>query len=188
MFSGEYDQNSIWNEQGIKGCVKFIYNVWDLPKIMVDDNTISAKHEVMLNKLIKKAEEGIENFTHNTVVSDMMIFVNTIKQDKYITKEELRQFLIVLNPFAPFITSEMYEELFGKNITEEQFPVFNPNKLTENEIKIPVQVNGKVRATINIELNASEESVIEKAKQALKAENIVKAIYIPNKIINLIIK
>ncbi len=188
MFSGEYDQNSIWNEQGIKGCVKFINNVWELPKLMTNEDKISEKHEVLLNRLIKKIEDSIENFTHNTAISDMMIFVNTIKQDGFITKEELKEFLIILNPFAPFITSEMFEKVFKDDILQQQFPTYNKDKLLENEIEIPVQVNGKVKGTIKIALNEEQNSVIEKAKNLLNLKETLKEIYVPNKIINLIVK
>ncbi len=190
LFSGEYDQNTIWNEQGIKGCVKFISNVWDLPNIMTDESIISDKHQVILNKLIKKVSEAIENFTHNTAIAEMMIFVNTVKQDKYITKEELREFLIVLNPFAPFITSEMYEQIFKQSILKQSFPDFDEKKCIEDIIELPVQINGKLKGVIKVANNAEQAEVITQLKNQLP--NIAqtptkKIIYVKNRILNLIV-
>ncbi|MBO5102583.1 MAG: class I tRNA ligase family protein, partial [Clostridia bacterium] len=190
MFSGEYDQNTIWNEQGIKGCLKFVKNIWELQDLIKGED-VSKEHEVALNKLIKKCADGIENFTHNTSIAEMMIFVNKIKQDKFITKEELKQFLIAINPFAPYITSEMFEQIFNAQITEQIYPSYDENKLVDNEINLPVQVNGKLKFTIKIALNEDENAVKEKAKQQLQTKEtgeIVKVIYVPNKIINFIIK
>lgn len=191
MFMGEYDQNTIWDEKGIKGCVKFVDSVWDMANMLQGDKdgTISKSHEVALNKLIKKVEDGITNFTQNTAIAEMMIFVNQIKKDGYITYEELREFLIAMYPFAPFVTAEMYERIFGEQITDQSFPTYDKDKLLDDEIEIPVQVNGKLRGTIRIALDESAESVVAKAKQniAITGE-IVKEIYVPKRIVNIIVK
>ena len=191
LFSGEYDQNSIWNEQGIKGCVKFVSNVWDLQNILKpnSEGIVSAEHEVALNKLVKKVEDGINTFSHNTAIAEMMIFVNKVRDDGYITYEELRRFLIAMYPFAPFITAEIYEKLFGADITGTTFPTYDKDKLQDNEINIPVQVNGKLKGTIRIALNEDKDVVIARAKEAVKVSGtIIKEIYVPNKIVNLIVK
>lgn len=191
MFMGEYDQNTVWLEQGIKGCVKFVQNVWELVDLLrgENDGTIDPSHEVALNKLIKRAEEGIVNFKQNTAISEMMIFVNKVKQDGFITHAELKDFLLVLHPFAPFITAEMFEKIWGEQITEQTFPTYDPNKLLDDEINIPVRLNGKLKTTIKIALNEDKDAVIRRAKDSVKvAGTIIKEIYVPNKIVNLIVK
>ncbi len=192
MFSGEYDQNTIWNDQGIKGCVKFVSNVWELFNLLrgENDGIISKEHEVALNKLIKRTTDGIENFTHNTSIAEMMIFVNKIRDDGFITYEELRRFLTAIHPFAPFVTAEMYERIFGELITSATYPDFDPDKLLENQINIPVQIKGKLKTTISVPLNDTQDNVLALALSALKLskDDIVKVVYVPNKIINLITK
>ena len=189
LFSGEFDQNTIWNDQAIKGCVKLVNNIWDLGEILRDSDEITKAHQVPLNKLIKKIEDSINNFTHNTAIAEMMIFVNKIKQDGYITKEELRKFLIAVYPFAPFITAEMFEQVFGEMVTAQSFPQYDSSKLLEDEIPMPIQINGKLKTSIRVPLDAEQSVVEELAKEAVAIDGeIVKVVYVKNKIINFIVK
>ena len=117
-----------------------------------------------------------------------MIFVKKIKEDGYITKEELRQFLIVLNPLAPHISSEMYERVFGKDILDETFPEVDETKLEKDEITLPMQINGKVKGTVCVPKNATKEQVEQLCYETGKvnASEVKKVIYVPGRIVNFI--
>jgi len=187
MFIGEYEKNTRWTFDGIIGCQRFVNNVWYLADIMTNEQKVSKQHEVLVNALIKKADEGIENFTFNTVIAKMMEFINEVKKDKYITKEEMRIFLILLNPFAPHITSEMFERIFGTDITGQKFPNYDESKCTLDVIEVPVQLKGKLKGTVVLSKNASEDEAIEKAMEILNlTEKPSKVVYKAGKIINVI--
>ena len=120
-----------------------------------------------------------------------MTFMKKIKEDGYITKEELRQFLLCLNPLAPHITSEIFERVFKRDLLDEKFPECDESKLVKDEIEMPVQVNGKFRATVLVPLNASKDNIVEIIKESNKVaidfNSIKKVIFVPKKIINLIV-
>lgn len=152
---------------------------------------ISDEHIFKINKLIKKVTEDIENLKLNTAIAAFMDFLNVIKKDKFITKEELRIFLILLNPLAPHITSEMYEIVFDGNIINDKWPLYDEKYLINNEINLPIQINGKMKTTILIDSSIEDASIIvEKIKieypNMIKGD-IKKVIYVKDKIINIII-
>jgi len=189
-FLGGYEDNTPWTYDGITGITNFINRVWDLKDIIKDDD-ISNEHIYEINGLIKKITEDIENLKMNTAIASFMTFINVIKKDKFITKEELRIFLILLNPLAPHITSEMYEMIFGGNIIDDEWPKYDEKYLARNEINLPIQINGKMKKTILISKDALEKDVIESIKSKypeLIRGIISKVIYIPGKIINIICK
>jgi leucyl-tRNA synthetase len=192
-FLGGYEDNTPWTYDGITGITGFINRVWDL-KDMIKGDKISDAHIYEINRLIKKVGEDIENLKLNTAIASLMSFINVVRKDKYITKEELRIFLILLNPLAPHITSEIYENVFNDNIINDTWPKYDETKLSEDFITIGVQVNGKLRGTIDIALDMAKEEV---EKLALTNENvqkftqdkeIVKVIVIPGKIVNIVVK
>ena len=189
-FLAGYEDNSMWTYNGIDGIVNFLDRVWKLQEI-VKDGGVSKEHEIELNSLLKKVEDDYENAKLNTAISAFMIFIKKIREDGWLTKEELRQFLIALNPLAPHITSEIFERVFGHDILEESFPEYDKNKTERDEIEIPVQVCGKLKGKIAISKNLSQEEVLklikESGKFAVDFENVKKVIYVPNKIINLIV-
>ena len=189
-FLAGYEDNCQWTFAGIEGIVNFLDKVWKLPEIIKGDQ-ISPEHEVELNQLIKKAGEDYENLKLNTAISACMIFLKKIKEDGFITKEELRQFLIVLNPLAPHITSEIYENVFKTDILDSTWPKFDESKLTKNEIEYPIQVNGKLKGTIMVDRKISKDDLLEKIKADGKVQidfdNIKKVIFVPEKIINFIV-
>ena len=189
-FLAGYEDNCQWTFAGIEGIVNFLDKVWKLPEIIKGDQ-ISPEHEVELNQLIKKAGEDYENLKLNTAISACMIFLKKIKEDGFITKEELRQFLIVLNPLAPHITSEIYENVFKTDILDSIWPKFDESKLTKNEIEYPIQVNGKLKGTIMVDRKISKDDLLEKIKADGKVQidfdNIKKVIFVPEKIINFIV-
>ena len=192
-FLGGYEDNTPWTYDGITGITNFINKVWDLQD-MIQGEEVSDAHIYEINRLIKKVGEDLENLKLNTTIAALMSFINTIKKDKYITKEELRIFLILLNPLAPHITSEMYERVFGGNIIDDKWPKYDETKLEEDTITIGVQVNGKLRGTIDVSRTASKEEVEEVAKNNENVKKftdgleIVKVIVVPNKIVNIVVK
>ena len=188
-FLGGYEDNTPWTYDGITGITNFINRVWDL-KDIVKDGGISEEHIYEINGLIKKITEDIENLKMNTAIAAFMTFINVIKKDKFITKEELRIFLILLNPLAPHITSEMYEMIFNGNIIEDEWPIYNEKYLSRNEINLPIQINGKMKKTILVDSNIEDENEIIKIIRSeypdLIKNDIKKVIYIKGKIVNII--
>ena len=152
---------------------------------------VSKEHIYEINKLIKKVTNDIENLKLNTAISSLMSFINVIRKDKYITKEELRIFLILLNPLAPFITSEIYEMVFKSDITNDKWPEYDEKYLVVNEITLPIQIKKKTKKTIVIEKDKyNKEKIIKLIKDEypnLIKSDIKKVIYIENKIINFIV-
>ncbi len=189
-FLAGYEDSCMWTYNGIDGIVNFLDKVWKLQD-MIKGEAVSKEHEVELNALIKKVSFDYENLKLNTATAACMSFIKKIKEDGFITRDELKAFLIVLNPLAPHVTSEVFERVFGKNILSEKWPEFDENKTTRDEIAIPVQVNGKLRTTITVSKTISQAEIVEK----IKAENklaidyavVRKIIYVPGRIVNFIV-
>ena len=180
-----------WNTQNIEGAKRFIQKVWSL--YINDDKIKDAENknlEKLYHKTVKKVTEDYENLSFNTAISQMMIFVNAVQKEEVFPYEYASGFIKLLNPVAPFITEEIWERVFDdKNLIDYQpWPEFNPNLVKDDEIEIPVQINGKVKARITISVDEDEESVLFKAKQVVKLDNFDKQIYIKNKIVNFIKK
>jgi len=188
-FLGGYEDNTPWTFDGINGITTFINRVWSLQDI-VKGEEVSKEHIHELNVAIKKVSEDLEDLRLNTAISALMIFLKKVKEDGFITKEELRQFLILLNPLAPHISSEMYEKVFNKDILNESWPQYEEKYLTKDEIEIPIQVNGKLRGKITVSKDATGDEIKEKAKQAVKdylTSEVKKIIYIPGRIFNIVV-
>ena len=188
-FLGGYEDNTPWTFDGINGIMNFVNRVWSLLDI-VKGEEVSKEHIYDLNRTIKKVGEDLEDLKLNTAISSLMIMLKRVKEDGFITKEELKQFLILLNPIAPHITSEMYEIVFGGDIMNEAWPKYDEKYLVEDEIEIPIQVNGKLRAKVKVSKSASEDEVKAKAVEAVKdfvANGIKKIIYIPGRIFNIVV-
>ena len=189
-FLAGYEDSCMWTYNGIDGIVNFLDKVWKLQD-MIKGEAVSKEHEVELNALIKKVSFDYENLKLNTATAACMSFIKKIKEDGFITRDELKAFLIVLNPLAPHVTSEVFERVFGKNILSEKWPEFDESKTTRDEIAIPVQVNGKLRTTITVSKTISQAEIVEK----IKAENklaidytvVKKIIYVPGRIVNFIV-
>jgi len=197
-FMGPIEDSFPWNENGVKACYKVLNNVWALSE-KVSDEKISSQ-EIHINNLIKNISYMYENLRFNTAVSEIMIFINNIKNDEKISKEVFIKFLKCLAPLAPFITEELYQKIngttFDKNssIHISEFPKFDENILNEIKINLPIQINGKLISTIEIDKNSSQEVVlkeikkIEKVRIALEGKDIQKVIFVPNKIISIQLK
>lgn len=192
-FLGGYEDNVAWTYDGINGIVNFLNKVWELQNITKEEN-ISNEQEYDINLLTKKVTEDLDNLKLNTAIAAFMSFVKKIKERGFITKQELKIFLILLNPLAPHITSEIYEIVFNKNILEENWPSYDINKLNKEIHTVVVQVNGKIRGKIFVSSEATEEEIIELAKEVdnvklfIENRKIIKTITIPNKIVNIVAK
>lgn len=193
-FLGGYEDNIAWTYDGINGIVNFINKVWDLQNIVKEDEELSSEQEYDLNSLIKKVTEDLEDLKLNTSIAACMSYLKKVKERGYITKRELKSLLIVLNPLAPHITSELFEIVFNKNIIEELWPKYEENKLVKNTFNLVVQVNGKIRGKIEVTTDTTEEEMVELAKSIdnVKAfidnKEIVKVITVPKKLVNIVVK
>lgn len=193
VFMGDFEKAVTWSDSDINGSVRFMEKVWGLLDMIQEDepnSKYSKKHETAMNVMIKKVRFMYDNFYHNTIVSELMKFINIVYEDKYITKNELKDFLILLNPIAPHITSEIFETVFNSDIIEERIPNFDESKLIKTIINLPVQINGKFKKAIEMPSNLEQDEVIEIIKantNYLQDKTIKEVIFIKNKIINLIL-
>ena len=193
MFMGPFDQTAAWSMESIRGCGKFLDRVWNLQFILNDEEGFSTKHEKMMHKAIKKVSSDIEDMKFNTSIATFMEMTNEFVKDKYITKLEYLTFLQLLNPFAPHITEEINSILGNTNIIANMnWPEFDENKTADDTITLPIQINGKLRGTVTIVVDEDESSVKEKVHEAISSKldnkNIVKEIYVKNKIYNIVVK
>jgi leucyl-tRNA synthetase len=190
---GPFDQTAAWSMESIRGCGKFLDRVWNMQEFMVDGNSYSPEYEKMMHKAIKKVTNDIEEMKFNTCISTFMTMVNEFYKLKRINKAEFKTFLTLLNPFAPHMTEELNKLIgFENDISTYTWPEYDDSKTIDDEIEIPVQVNGKLKATIKITLDEEESSVKKKAldaiSNAVEGKTIVKEIYVKNKIYNVVIK
>ena len=193
MFMGPFDQVAAWSMESIRGCGKFLDRVWDMQDMLVDGNTYSKETEKMMHKAIKKVSQDIEEMKFNTSVSTFMTMVNEFYKLKKINKAEFKTFLTLLNPFAPHMTEELNKLAgFEDDISTYSWPEYDESKTVDDEITLPIQFNGKLKATVTISINEDESSVKEKVHEAidskLDGKNIVKEIYVKNRIYNIVVK
>ena len=194
MFMGPFDQTAPWSMESIRGCAKFLDRVWNLQNLLVDGEKYSPRFEKSMHRAIKKVSSDIEEMKFNTSVSTFMTLVNDFYKEKTINKAELKTFLQLLNPFAPHITEELWQTVLGgtEMLAYMKWPTYDEEKTIADEITLPIQFNGKLKATITISLDEDEEIVKEKVHKAVndKLENktIVKEIYVKNKIYNIVVK
>lgn len=193
MFIGPFDQSTPWSMESLRGCSKFLDRVWNLQTLLVDGDSYSDDFDKMMNKSIKKISSDFEEMKFNTAVATLMTMVNEFYRLKRINRAELNTFLILLNPIAPHVSEEIYS-LIGNNktIAESSWPTYDEAKTIDDEIEIPIQVNGKLKATIMI-VKDSEEDIVkqlvhEKISDIIYGKNIVKEIYVKNKIYNIVVK
>ena len=193
MFMGPFDQTAAWSMDSIRGCGKFLERVWNMQGFLVDGDSFTKETEKMMNKAIKKVSSDIEEMKFNTCISTFMTMVNEFYKLKRINKTEFKTFLTLLNPFAPHITEELNKLIgFEEDISTYSWPEFDESKTIDNEINLPVQINGKLRANITISLNEDENLVKEIVYKAVESKltdkTIIKEIYIKNKIYNIVVK
>ncbi len=195
MFMGPFDQTAPWSMESIRGCNKFLDRVWNMQEFLVDGDSYSPEFEKMMHKAIKKVSSDIEEMKFNTAVSTLMTMVNEFYRVKRVNKAEFKTLLQLLNPFVPHMTEELFEIIGESNtIANTPWPTYDEAKTVDNEIEIPIQVNGKVKGTIAILVDEDEASVKEKVHNVASVQNavadktIVKEIYIKNKIYNIVVK
>lgn len=193
MFMGPFDQTAAWSMDSIRGCGKFLDRVWNMQEFLVDGDKFTAETEKMMNKAIKKVSTDIEEMKFNTCISTFMTMVNEFYKLKRINKAEFKTFLTLLNPFAPHISEELNKLIgFEDDVASYSWPEFDEAKTIDDEITLPVQINGKLKANITIYLDEDEESVKEKVHNAIQSKlngkTIVKEIYVKNKIYNVVVK
>jgi len=195
MFMGPFDQTASWSTDSFRGCAKFLDRVWNLQEILVKDDFYSPETEKTLNKAIKKISEDIEEMKFNTCISTLMSLVNEFYKFKKLSTADFKAFLVLLNPFAPHITEEI-NILLGEstNISETSWPVYDSEKIIDDVIDLPIQINGKLRANIVILADLEENKVKDLVhdnsivKSNLAGKTIIKEIYIKNKIYNIVVK
>ena len=192
MFMGPFDQAANWSMDSIRGCFKFLDRVWNLQNMLIDGDSYRKETEKMMNKAIKKVSQDIEEMKFNTCVSTFMTMMNEFTKLKTINKAEFKTFITLLNPFAPHMTEELNEIVFAdKPISSCKWPIYDESKTIDEQIEIPIQVNGKLKATVMIDLDEDEASVKEKVHTAIQdkidGKNIKKEIYVKNKIYNVVI-
>ena len=193
MFMGPFDQTAAWSMESIRGCGKFLDRVWNMQNMMVDGDSYSKETENMMHKAIKKVTLDIEDMKFNTCISTFMTMVNEFYKLKRINKAEFKTFLTLLNPFAPHLTEELNELIGFKNaISTYSWPEYEEEKTIDEEIDLPIQINGKLRANISIVPDEDEATIKEKVHQAiqdkLEGKTIVKEIYVKNRIYNVVVK
>ena len=192
MFIGAFDLSASWSEEGVKGCRRFLERVWKLQDILTDEEGYSADLETKMHQTIKKVSSDFENLKYNTAIAAMMSLINEFYKKNAISRGEYKTLLTLLNPVAPHITEELWQTAgFEGRLYQAAWPEFEEEKTVESVVEIGVQVNGKMRVTINVSKDETKENVINMAKEALGDKltgNIVKEIYVPGRIVNIVVK
>jgi len=196
MFIGDFEKAAPWSKASIRGCRRFVERYWNLQSVLIDGDKIRPELEGAFNKAIKKVGEDIENIKFNTAIATLMALINDISNVKSINKEELRIFSILLNPFAPHVTEEVYEvcKLGNGILAEAEWPKYDESKCVDESVEIVVQVNGKIKAKLNIPVDADKDAVLdlakndENVKKAIDGMKIIKEIVVPKKLVNLVVK
>jgi len=192
MFIGAFDLSASWSEDGVKGCRRFLDRVWKLQDILVDGDEYSTDMETKMHQTIKKVSSDFENLKYNTAIAAMMALINDFYKKNAVTKGEYKTLVTLLNPVAPHITEEIWEAMGCEGrVYQNTWPTYDEAKTVESTIEIAVQVNGKIKCTINVDKNIDKDAAIAAGKEALGDKltgNIVKEIYVPGRIINIVVK
>ncbi len=195
MFIGDYEKVAPWNTSSIKGCKRFADRIWNMQEMLIDGDTYREDMESIMHKTIKKVSEDIENMKFNTAIASLMTLVNELYDKKSVNRAEYKTLLILLNPFAPHLTEELWEICnFGGMLNEQAWPKFDESKCIDDVIEIAVQICGKVKSRITIPANADKDKTIaiakedETIKSLLDGKTIIKEICVPGKIVNIVIK
>ena len=195
MFIGDFEKSAPWKDTSLRGCKRFLDRIWNLQEIVAEGDTYSAKLEASIHKTIKKVSEDIENLKFNTAIAAMMALLNEITDIGSLTKADYRTLLILLNPFAPHITEELYQQMgFEGMLNQQSWPVYDEEKCRADVVEIVVQINGKIRAKLKVASGADKESMLAAAKndakvaQEIAGKQLVKEIVVPGKLVNLVVK
>ncbi len=195
LFMGDYEQAAPWSEDSVKGCKRFVDRIWNLLEIVTDGDEYSAELSSSMHKTIKKVSEDIEAMKFNTAIAALMTLLNQIYAKGSINKAELKSLLLLVNPFAPHVTEEMWEQMsFGGAVTDQSWPEFDEAKCVDATVEIAVQVNGKIKARINVATDISNEDAIAAAKdvdavkEIIDGKQVVKELYVKGKLVNIVVK
>ncbi len=192
MFIGAFDLAASWSEDGVKGCRRFLDRVWKLQDLMTDEEGYSKDLETKMHQTIKKVSNDFENLKYNTAIAAMMTLLNDFYKKGSITRRELKTLIILLNPVAPHITEEMWQIIGCEGrVYQQTWPEFDEAKTVESSVEIAVQINGKVKGTLGIQKDDPKDQVIAKAKEVIADKltgNIVKEIYVPGRLVNIVMK
>ena len=192
MFIGAFDLSASWSENGVKGCRRFLERVWKLQDILAEGDGFSSDMETKMHQTIKKVSNDFENLKYNTAIAALMTLLNDFAKKGSITKGEYRTFLLLLNPVAPHITEEIWNVCgYEGYVYQQPWPEYDEAKTVENTIEIAVQINGKTRGVVALPVDADKETALAKAKEVVADKltgTIIKEIYVPKKIINIVQK
>jgi len=195
MFIGDFEKSVPWSDNSVKGCRRFLDRIWNLQDDILEGDVFSPELEILMNKTIKKVSEDYETLKFNTAIAAMMSLINDFKRVGKVNRAEYRTLLLLLNPVAPHISEELWSVLgFEGMITEQTWPKYDPNKVVEDVIEMAVQINGKVRGLISLPIDATGEMAKalamedEKIKIFIEGKTIVKEIFVPGKIFNIVVK
>ena len=195
LFMGDYEQAAPWSENSMKGCKRFLDRVWALQDKITDGDEYSDQFRSSMHKTIKKVSEDIEAMKFNTAIAQMMTLLNDVAAAGSMNRAEYRTLLILLNPFAPHITEELYEKMgFGGVLNEQSWPEYDPALCIDSTIEIAVQICGKIKAKLNVPAHAEQDEVLAIAKAdpdvaaAIEGKNIVKEIYVKGRLVNIVAK
>ncbi|MDL2216031.1 leucine--tRNA ligase, partial [Ruminococcaceae bacterium OttesenSCG-928-N02] len=195
MFIGDFEKAAPWSSAGIRGCERFVERVWNLQNIFVAQEECRPEFEGLCHRTIKKVGSDIENLKANTAIATLMSFLNEIIPTGKITRGELKLFLVLLNPFAPHVTEEMWQVAgFEGEIAQQKWPAYSEEKCIEAQIELVVQMNGKVREHFFAAPDVDATTAIATAKAipaiaaAIAGKEIVKEIYVPGRLVNLVVK
>jgi len=194
MFVGDFEKAAPWSTKSIKGCRRFLERVWALADKVQPGDAYSAQHEILLNRTIKKVGEDADNLKANTAIAALMTLLNEF-YDKGVNRAEYMTLLTLLNPFAPHITEELWQQMGGKGLLSiAPWPTYDEAKTVASTVQIAVQVNGKLRSTVQLPLDSDKQTAIdaalaeEKVQRAIAGKQMIKQIVVPNKIVNLVVK
>ena len=196
LFMGDYEQAAPWSENSVKGCKRFIDRIWNLQEILVDGDEFSKELSSSFHKTIKKVTEDIEALKYNTAIAALMTLLNAIYTKGEINRAELKALLLLVNPFAPHVTEELWEACgYGKMMAADgEWPTFDEAKCIDETIEIVVQINGKIRAKLNVPADIEQADAVaaakadEKVAAELDGKNIIKEIYVKGKLVNIVAK
>ena len=192
MFIGAFELAASWSNEGVKGCRRFLERVWKLQDMLTDEEGFSKDMETKMHQTMKKVSSDFETLKYNTAIAAMMALLNDFYKKGSITKGELKTFLILLNPVAPHITEEMWADCgFGGRLYQQAWPEYDEAKTVENTVEIAVQINGKTKGTVSITRDCDKDTAIAAGKEVIKDKltgNIIKEIYVPGRIINIVMK
>ncbi|MBQ7990076.1 MAG: leucine--tRNA ligase [Oscillospiraceae bacterium] len=194
LFMGDYEQAAPWSETSVKGCKRFLDRIWALQDKLIDGDEYRPEMVSLMHRTVKKVSEDIENMKFNTAVAAMMSLINTFYEKDSVNKAEYRTLLTILNPFAPHITEEIYNTVYGGILSEQKWADYDESLCVDDTIEIAVQINGKVRGKVTIPTDADNDTAIAAAKAnetiaaAIEGKNIVKEIYVTGRLVNIVAK